>query len=79
MKNFMLSLFFVIVMMLLVIGYTLSIAIAAAALCICYVFRWYSLVIGLADYISDCLESLNDMIYNLQEEAEGVLSKKLSD
>ena len=75
----MLSLFFVIVMMLLVIGYTLSIAVAAAALCICYIFKRYSWVIGLADFISDCLESLNEMIYSLSEEAEGVLSKKLSD
>lgn len=70
------SILFVVLVMLLVIGYTINITVSAAALCICYIFKRYSWVIGLGDFISDCLESLNEMIWSLSEEAEGVLSKK---
>lgn len=73
------GIFFIFLVMLLIVGYVIDIFLSASLLSIGYVFKIWRFVIGTADHISDSLETINDMIYSLREEAEAVLSKKLSD
>ena len=69
------GIFFIFLVMLLIVGYVIDIFISASLLSIGYVFKIWIFVIGTADHISDSLETINDMIYSLREEAEAVLSK----
>ena len=70
------GIFFIFLVMLLIVGYVIDIFLSASLLSISYVFKIRRFVIGTADHISDSLETINDMIYSLREEAEAVLSKK---
>lgn len=70
------GIFFIFLVMLLIVGYVIDIFLSASLLSIGYVFKVWRFVIGTADHISDSLETINDMIYSLREEAEAVLSKK---
>lgn len=70
------GIFFIFLVMLLIVGYVIDIFLSASLLSIGYVFKIWRFVIGTADHISDSLETINDMIYSLREEAEAVLSKK---
>lgn len=69
------GIFFIFLVMLLIVGYVIDIFLSASLLSIGYVFKVWRFVIGTADHISDSLETINDMIYSLREEAEAVLSK----
>lgn len=70
------GIFFIFLVMLLIVGYVIDIFLSASLLSIGYVFKVWRFVIGTADHISNSLETINDMIYSLREEAEAVLSKK---
>ena len=69
------SLFFTVLMVMIVLCTSINIIVATLFLCLCYIFKRYSWALAIYDWIDNLLEFLNDIYSNVAEEAEAVLSK----